>query len=255
MTVFLGASVVLFEKSRSPGLNTFTVILYTSLVFFLVSISGAVYCLIRSYREYKYSFLARPVEIQTYADKYERFLKFEEVHLEDPVDKCVLEEMQDYVLDMLNTCGTENRSNNRTRGAWLYRTSYLLIIALVALVVGRASIFCFSEEKPQKIEITHEDPTKPIHVWASGLPDVQRVEVTKAPPVGISNLPAIQDVRVTNLPTAHRVEVTNTPKVEISNLPAVQKVEVANPPHVQNVEITGQKSSVKVEVVQPKKGP
>jgi len=76
VTVFLGASVVLFEKSRSPGLNTFTVILYTSLVFFLVSISGAVYCLIRSYRGYKYSFLARPVEIQTYADEYERFIKF-----------------------------------------------------------------------------------------------------------------------------------------------------------------------------------
>ena len=47
--------------------------------------------------------------------------------------------------------GTENRSTNRTRGAWLYRTSYLLIVALGALAVGRASIFGFSDEKPQRV--------------------------------------------------------------------------------------------------------
>ena len=222
-TVFLGSSVAFFEKAPSLSRAPSIVIFYIAVVVFVAAILRVLKCLIMSYRGYKYAYIASPTDIMGYAKAIEGEYAHNEVEEDQSVDDRVSDEMHDYVADMLQRCGAENRQHNITRAAWSFRATFWLVAALVALIAGRGSMLFFVSEKPQRVVIGPTDKNDPIPVLIRGTDGVQKVEVT------------------------------NRQKVEITNLPAVQKVSVTNPPAVQKVEVTGQLPPTKVEVINPKK--
>ena len=172
---------------------------------------GAMYCLIRSYFNQKYKWLPSPGRVQQNVDQLREYYEALDDGLD--VDERVKADIQHDMVNVYKQSGAFNRDTNVIRVGWLHWATRWIIASIVTLVISRSVYYLgVAESKPQELRIT-------------GLPDVQKVEVT-----------------------GH-----NTQKVQVVGPPPVQRVEIVNPPASQKVEVTGLPDVQKVEVVTPKK--
>ena len=140
LTVLFGVGALYLEKRPNPVWNFWVVAFYiiSTIYFFLFIFAG--FCLIRSYFHYRYRMTANPQQI---VDFESGMREHYEVELEDgkAVDDAVKRELQESLIEQYAEASQQNRQRNLDRTNWLFRTTRLIIAALVMMIASNGPLF------------------------------------------------------------------------------------------------------------------